>query len=250
MVSIKSDREIELMRHAGHVNYLCHKLLMSHIKPGITTKQLDKIAYDFILSEDCTPSFLNYNGFPASICTSVNDEIVHGIPGNRKLKNGDIISIDIGVIYKGYHSDSARTFAVGSISEDKMHLLKYTEESLYEGLKQVKPGAKIGDIGSAIEKYAHKYGLGVIEELVGHGVGSNLHESPDVPNYGESGTGMKLKVGMTLAIEPMLNLGSKEICMLDDDWTIVTIDGKPSAHFEHTVLVTVDGCEILTGERK
>ena len=250
MVTIKSEREIELMKQAGHVNYLCHKFLKSHIKPGITTKYLDKIAYDFIISNDCTPSFLDYNGFPASICTSINDEVVHGIPSNRKLKDGDIISVDIGVIYKGYHSDSANTYPVGIISQEMEHLLKHTELSLYEGIAQVKDGARIGDISSAVEKYAHIHNLGVVEELVGHGVGSKLHEDPDVPNYGKANTGMKLRAGMTIAIEPMLNLGTKKIEMLDDEWTIVTKDGKPSAHFEHTVLVTRDGYEILTGERR
>jgi len=249
MVTIKSEREIELMRYAGHVNYLCHELLKSHIRVGVTTKELDQIAYDFIISKNCTPSFLDYNGFPASICTSVNEEVVHGIPSTRKLKNGDIISIDIGVIYKGYHSDSANTYAVGTVSDDKAYLLEHTRASLYEGLSQIKDGCRVGDIGYSIASYARKQRLGVIEELVGHGVGLNLHEDPEVPNYGKMGSGMKLKSGMTIAVEPMLNLGTKEVIMLDDEWTIVTMDSRPSAHFEHTVLVTKDGYEILTGER-
>ena len=250
MVNIKSKREIELMKHAGHVNYLCHEQLKAHIAPGITTSELNRIAHDFIISHECSPSFLNYDGFPGSICTSINDEVVHGIPNNRKLKEGDIISIDIGVKYKGYHSDAARTHAVGTISEEKANLIKYTEESFYEGLKYVKEGARVGDISAAIEKYARAHNLGVVEELVGHGVGTNLHEEPDVPNFGIANSGMRLKSGMVIAIEPMLNLGTKKIEILDDEWTIVTKDGKDSSHYEHTVLVTEDGYEILTGENK
>lgn len=248
MVSLKTEKEIELMKQAGHINYLCHQLLASKIRPGITTKELDKIAYDFIIENGGRPSFLNYEGFPASICVSINDEVVHGIPDDRVLENGDIISIDIGVIYKGYHSDSANTYGVGTISDKKAYLIEHTKKSLYEGLKAVKDGARIGDIGNAIETYAHQHRLGVVRELVGHGVGKHLHEKPDVPNYGHPNTGMVLKAGMTLAIEPMLNLGSRNIYLLDNDWTIVTADGKPSAHFEHTVLVTEDGYIILTGE--
>lgn len=248
MITIKNEKEIELMKYAGHINYLTHKLLKEKICPGITTKELDKIAYDFITSQGCTPSFLNYQGYPASICTSINDEVVHGIPSNRKLKNGDIISIDIGVIYKGYHSDSANTYSVGTISTEKEHLLTHTKQALYEGLKEVKAGAKLGNVSAKIEEYAHRHRLGVVEELVGHGVGSQLHEQPDIPNYGKYNTGVTLKEGMTLAIEPMLNLGTKRIYLLEDGWTVITQDGKPSAHFEHTVLVTKEGYIILTGE--
>ena len=248
MISIKSEREISLMRKAGNIVYRTHKYLEPYIKPGITTKELDKLAYDFIISQDATPSFLNYNGFPGSICTSVNDEVVHGIPSNRKLKNGDIIGIDIGANYKGYHGDSAWSYKVGSVSKEKEYLLEHTEKALFEGLKQVKPGNRIGDISNAIETYANAHNLGVVRELVGHGVGSNLHEEPDVPNYGKKGTGPLLKEGMTIAIEPMLNLGTHKIYILDDDWTIITRDGSPSAHFEHSVVVTKDGYRILTGD--
>ena len=247
MITIKSEREIELLREAGRLTYLTHKEVEKYIKPGITTKELDKIAEKFILSKGCTPSFKNYNGFPASICTSVNDEVVHGIPSNRKLKEGDIISVDIGVCYKGYHGDSAWTYPVGDISKDKEYLLEHTEKSLFMGLAEIKPGNKIGDISYAIESYATEYGLGVVKELVGHGVGTSVHEDPDVPNFGEKGTGPRLKKGMVIAVEPMLNLGSPNIVMLDDDWTIETEDYSPSAHFEHTVVVTDDGYEILTG---
>ena len=248
MISIKSEREISLMRKAGNIVYKTHKYLESYIKPGITTKELDKLAYDFITSLDATPSFLNYDGFPGSICTSINEEVVHGIPSNRKLKDGDIIGIDIGACYKGYHGDSAWSYQVGSVSREKAYLLEHTEKALFEGLKQVKPGNRIGDISSAIEEYATSHNLGVVRELVGHGIGTNVHEKPDVPNFGKKGTGPILKEGMTIAIEPMLNLGTRKIYLLEDDWTIITQDGKPSAHFEHTVVVTKDGYQILTGD--
>ncbi len=248
MVNIKTKEEIELMKHSGHINYLCHKLLEKNLRPGITTKELEDIAKKFMEENDCTSSTIGYEGYPGYLCISVNDEVVHGIPGKRKLKNGDIVSLDISIKYKGYHSDSAATYAVGTVSEKKKGLMEHTKEALYEGIKQVKEGATLGDIGHAIEQCAHKYHLGVVRELCGHGVGTELHEDPNVFNYGKPHTGMVLKAGMTIAIEPMLNLGTREVCMLDDDWTIVTLDGKPSAHFEHTVLVTKDGYEILTGE--
>lgn len=246
MITIKSKEEIALMKKAGEIVYLTHQTLIPYIKEGITTKQLDEIAEKFILSMNATPSFKNYNGYPTSICTSINEEVVHGIPSNRKLKNGDIISIDIGACYKGYHGDSAWSYKVGEISSEKAYLLKHTELALYEGLKQVKPGNYLNDIGTAIEKYAKAHHLGVVRELVGHGVGRHLHEDPDVPNYNIKKKGPLLKEGMTIAIEPMLNLGTHKVFVLDDDWTIVTGDNKPSAHFEHTVAVTKDGYEILT----
>lgn len=243
---IKSNEEIELLKIAGQIVGDTHNYLKQFIKPGITTKELDKLAYDYIISRDATPSFLNYEGYPASICTSVNEEVVHGIPSDRVLQEGDIISIDIGACYKGYHGDSAWSYPVGNIDEEKKYLLEHTEKSLYEGLSVIKPGMKIGDIGYAIEQYALKHKLGVVKELVGHGVGKHLHESPDVPNYGKKNTGMTLRKGMVIAVEPMLNLGDSNIYILDDDWTIITADDKPSAHFEHTVVVTKDGYEILT----
>ena len=248
MISIKSEYEISLMKKAGNIVYQTHKYLQPYIKPGITTKELDKLAYDYIISQDAIPSFLNYEGFPASICTSINEEVVHGIPSNRKLKNGDIIGIDIGANYKGYHGDSAWSYKVGNVTKEKEYLLEHTEKSLYEGLKEVRPGNHIGDISNAIETYAKNHHLGVVKELVGHGVGNHLHEEPDVPNYGKKGSGPILKEGMTIAIEPMLNLGTSKIYILDDDWTIITRDGLPSAHFEHTVVVTKDGYKILTGD--
>ena len=247
MITIKSDREIELLRIAGKIVHETRMYLVPFIKEGITTKELDELAEKFILSKGATPSFKGYEGFPCTICASINEEVVHGIPDNRKLRNGDIISIDIGACYKGYHGDSAWTFAVGDISPKKQELMKHTKESLFIGLKQVKPGNHIGDIGHAIEEHAKKYNLGVVRELVGHGVGTSVHEEPDVPNYGKEKTGPVLKEGMVLAIEPMLTLGRRDICILDNDWTIVTEDNSPAAHYEHTVVVTKDGVEILTG---
>lgn len=246
MISIKSEREIELLKVAGQIVGDTHKYLIPFIKPGITTKELDNLAHKYIISRGATPSFLGYEGYPGSICTSVNEEVVHGIPSNRKLKNGDIISIDIGACYKGYHGDSAWTYTVGHVNKEVLDLMKHTEESLFAGLSVVKEGAHISDIGYAVSEVAKKYNLGVVKELVGHGVGSHLHEDPDVPNYGRQGTGPVLKAGMVIAVEPMLNLGTPNIYILDDDWTIITADDKPSAHFEHTVVVTKDGYEILT----
>lgn len=247
MISIKSSREIELLRIAGNIVYQTHMYLKPFIKEGITTKELDKLAEEFILSKGATPSFKGYNDYPASICTSINEEVVHGIPSKRRLRNGDIISIDIGACYKGYHGDSAWTYAVGHISDQKKFLMEHTEKSLFVGLSMIKPGNRIGDIGNAIYEYATSHKLGVVRELVGHGVGTNVHEEPDVPNFGKAKTGPVLKEGMVLAIEPMITLGRRDICILDDDWTIETVDNSPSAHFEHTIVVTKDGYEILTG---
>ncbi len=248
MITIKSEYELSLMREAGKIVYDTHKYLKPFIKPGITTGELDKMAHDYIVSRDAFPSCLNYEGYPKSICISVNEEVVHGIPGKRKLKNGDIVTLDICACYKGYHGDSAWSYPVGDISEEKAYLLEHTEKALYEGLSKVKAGVRLGDISNAIEEYATSHKLGVVRELVGHGIGSNLHEDPEVPNYGRKNTGPVLKEGMTIAVEPMLNLGTRKVYLLDDDWTIVTGDNKPSAHFEHTIIVTRDGYEILTGD--
>ena len=246
MISIKSDHEIELLRIAGKIVYQTHQYLKPFIKEGITTLELDKLAEDFIRSKGATPSCKGYHGFPATLCTSINDEVVHGIPSKRKLKNGDIITLDICACYKGYHGDSAWTYVVGEVSEDVKRLMKGTHEALFAGLEQVKPGNRIGDISNAVETVAKKYHLGVVRELCGHGVGHNLHEDPDIPNYGKAGCGPLIKEGMVFAVEPMLNLGDRDVCMLDDGWTIVTYDESYSAHFEHTVLVTKDGYEMLT----
>lgn len=246
MISIKTPREIELMRVAGEIVGDTHKYLIPYLKPGITTKKIDSLAREYIIKRGAFPSCYHYEGYPANICISINEEVVHGIASNRKLKEGDIVTLDICACFKGYHGDSAWTYAIGNISDEKKHLMKYTENALYEGLKQVKEGAHIGDIGNAIETYALEHSLGVVKELVGHGVGNNLHEDPDVPNYGKKGTGPILKSGMVIAVEPMLNAGTADIYLLDDDWTVITADDKPSAHFEHTVLVTENGYEILT----
>ena len=248
MITLKSQREIELLKIAGNIVYQTHQYLKPYVKEGITTKELDKLAEDFIRSKGATPSFKGYEGFPSTLCTSINSEVVHGFPSDRKLKNGDIISIDIGACYKGYHGDSAWTYTVGEVDEKTKQLLKDTEKALFVGLAQVKPGNRIGDIGYAIEQYAHKHNLGVVEELCGHGVGTSVHEDPEVPNYGTPNTGPRLKEGMVIAVEPMLTLGSPRIFVHDNDWTIDTQDGSLSAHFEHTVAVTKDGYQILTGE--
>jgi len=246
MINIKTAREIELMEMASSIVGKTHKYLEPFIKPGITTKELDKLAEDFIRSHDATPSFKGYMDYPTATCISLNEQVVHGIPSNRKLKKGDIISIDIGACYKGYHGDSGWTYIVGEVSKETAYLLEHTEIALYKGIEQVRPGAHIGDIGAAIEAYAKEHHLGVIRELVGHGIGTCVHEDPDVPNYGKKGTGPILKEGMVIAIEPMLTLGKRYVVLEDDDWTISTEDGSPSAHYEHTVLVTKDGYKILT----
>ena len=246
MITIKSEKEIELMREAGRMMSKTHQYLKTLVKPSITTEEINKLGEEYIISLGGVPTCKGYEGFPAGICTSVNDEVVHGIPSKRKLKNGDIITLDLVIGYKGYQADSAWTYAVGEINDKKKYLMEHTEIALYEGIKMVKPGNRIGDISHAVEEYAKKHHLGVVKELVGHGIGKEMHEDPNVPNYGKPGTGPILKEGMTICIEPMLNYGTADIYILDDGWTIITQDGKPSAHFEHTVLVTKDGYEILT----
>ena len=247
MITLKSERELALMREAGHIVALAHKAVKEAIKPGISTADLDKIAYDVITSNGAIPSFLNYNGFPATICASVNEVVIHGIPSkNTILKDGDIISVDIGANYKGYHGDCAKTFFVGSVSEEKRQLVEVTTQSLYEGLKVARPGNRLSDISHAIEEYAKSFGYSVVLEYTGHGVGHALHEDPAVPNYGAPGKGPILKKGMTLAIEPMVNMGTHRIRVLKDNWTVVTQDKKPSAHYEHSIVITDDGYEILT----
>lgn len=248
MITIKSKREIELLQIAGNIVYETHKYLKPYIKEGVKTKDLDALAEKFIRSKNATPSFKGYEGFPSALCISINSEVVHGFPSDRVLKSGDIVSIDIGACYKGYHGDSGWTYAVGKIDEEKSYLLKHTEKSLYVGLEQVKPGNRIGDIGYAIEQYARQHNLGVVKELCGHGVGTSVHEDPEVPNYGTKNTGPRLKEGMVLAIEPMLTSGRPQIFIHENNWTIDTEDGRPSAHFEHTIVVTADGYKILTGE--
>lgn len=246
MITIKSDREIELMKEAGKMVSMTHQYLKKYIKPGITTKELDQLAEQYIYSLGGVPTCKGYEGFPTSLCTSVNDTVVHGIPSDDKLKEGDIITIDMVIGYKGYQGDAAWTYAVGKISDEKKYLMEHTEKALYEGIKMIKPGAHVGDISAAIETYAKKYHLGIVEELCGHGIGREMHEDPEVANYGIRGTGPRLKEGMVICVEPMLNLGTSAIHVLDDNWSVKTNDGKPSAHYEHTVLITKDGYNILT----
>ena len=216
------------------------------IRPGMTTKELDTVVRKYITSHGAKPSFLGYGGFPGSACISVNDEVIHGIPGPRKLEEGDIVSVDVGAYIDGYHGDSCKTFAVGEISENAKALMKSTEESLYLAIKMVRPGVRLGDIGAAIQKYNEENGFSVVREFVGHGVGKDLHEEPEVPNYGKEGHGIRLTAGMVIAIEPMINEGTAAIKVMPDEWTVKTVDGKLSAHFEHTIAVTSDGAFILT----
>lgn len=248
MINIKTKKEIELIRVACSITRDAIKYLEDKIKPGVTTEELNQLAHDYILSKDATPAFKGFGGFPKSICTSINETVAHGIPDNTKLKNGDIISIDLGVCYKGYYGDSAYTFQVGNTDEKIVNLINKTKEALYIGIQKAVAGNRIGDISSVIGDYADKNNISVVRELAGHGIGSNLHEDPNIPNYGKSNTGPLLKENMVIAIEPMFNLGTRNIIIGNDDWNIKTLDGKPSAHFEHTILITKDSYEILTGE--
>ena len=250
MITIKSPREVELLRIAGNVVYKTHQYLKPFVKEGITTEKLNRLGEEYILSQGCTLSFKGYEGFPAGICMSVNSEVVHGFPSKRKLKNGDILTMDIGACWKGYHGDSGWTYAVGEVSDDAKYIMEHTEKALYVGLEQVKPGNRIGDISHAIEEYAKEHNLGVVRELCGHGVGTDVHEDPEVPNYGEAGTGPKLREGMVIAIEPMLTMGSPKVFLHENNWTVETQDKSLAGHYEHTVVVTKDGYEILTGEIK
>lgn len=246
-VTIKSSREIELMREAGKILAKTHEELKKNLKPGMSTWDIDRIGEEIIRSYGCIPSFKNYNGYPASICVSVNDEVVHGIPHKKHyIQEGDIVSLDAGVIYKGYHSDAARTHGIGEISDEAKKLIEVTRQSFFEGIKFAKPGNHLNDISSAIQKYAESFGYGVVRDLVGHGIGSHLHEDPEVPNFARKRKGILLQPGMTLAIEPMINVGSYEVVWMDDDWTVVTEDGSLSAHYENTILITEDGPEILS----
>ncbi|QOV19785.1 type I methionyl aminopeptidase [Blautia liquoris] len=246
-VSIKNAREIELMRYAGHLLEKVHDELGQAIKPGMSTWDIDHLGEEIIRSFGCTPNFLNYEGYPASICVSVNQEVVHGIPKkNRILKEGDIVSLDAGLIYKGYHSDAARTHAVGEISDEAEKLIQVTEQSFFEGIRMAKAGNHLHQISAAIGNYAESFGYGVVRDLTGHGIGTHLHEDPMIPNFACKSRGIRLQPGMTLAIEPMITQESPEIYWLDDDWTVVTADGKLSAHYENTILITEDEPEILT----
>ena len=247
MIKIKSQEEIELMRIACRITRDTLKVVENSIKVGVSTKELDEIAYNYIISQGATPSFKNYCGFPASICASINDTVVHGIPNkNIILKEGDLISIDVGAKYKGYNGDAARTFPVGKIDSKTKRLIKITEQSFFEGIKGLKSGAYVGDISHRVQTFVEKNGYSVVRELVGHGVGKDLHEDPNVPNFGRAGSGPRLTANMIIAIEPMVNMGERNVIFLPDGWTCKTRDGMPSAHYENTVLITEEGVEILT----
>lgn len=246
-ISIKSEREIQLMRESCKMLAKVHEEMAKIIRPGISTYDIDKLGDKLIRSMGCTPNFLDYNGFPASICVSVNEEVVHGIPNkHRILKDGDIVSLDCGLIYKGYHSDAARTYAVGEVTPEVQQLMDVTKQAFFEGIKYAKAGNHLFDISNAIDAYVSQFGYGIVRELVGHGIGTALHEDPQIPNFKQNRRGPKLAAGMTLAIEPMINLGRADVEWLDDDWTVVAEDGLPSAHYENTILITDGEPEILT----
>ena len=246
-VTIKSAREIELMREAGRILARVHQDLGKEIKPGMSTLDVDRLGEEMIRSYECIPSFKNYCGYPASICVSVNEEVVHGIPRKDKiLQEGDIVSLDAGVIYKGYHSDAARTVAVGEISKEAQDLIDRTRQSFFEGMKKAVAGKHLHDIGAAIGTYAESFGYGVVRDLVGHGIGTHLHEAPEIPNFKQFRRGIKLRPGMTLAVEPMINMGTPEVVWMDDEWTVVTEDMSLSAHYENTILITEGRPEILS----
>ena len=246
-VTIKSAKEIELMREAGRLLEIVHDEMGSIIKPGVSTMEINECGDRVIRKLGCVPNFLNYGGFPASICVSVNEEVVHGVPRrDHILKEGDIVSLDAGLIYKGYHSDADRTHAVGKVSEDVQRLLDATKQSFFEGIKMARPGNHLYDISNAIDAYISGFGYGIVQDLVGHGIGTSLHEDPQIPNFRQKKKGMKLIPGMTLAVEPMINMGTWKVVWLEDEWTVVTRDHKPSAHYENTILITDGEPEILT----
>lgn len=247
MIQIKNSEQLALMKEAGRITGEALVFIREHVREGVSTYELDKLIRHFIEKNGARPSFLNYAGFPASACISINDEVIHGIPShNRILQEGDIVKIDVGACYKGFHGDAARTIPVGKVSEEAQRLIEVTRQSFFEGAAAAKPGMRIGDVGSEIQKYAESFGFSVVRPYVGHGVGHELHEQPDVPNYGTAGHGVRLCSGMTIAIEPMINAGVKEVRDLPDGWTVKTADGKLSAHYENTVAILPDGPRILT----
>ncbi len=246
LISLKSQRELEMMRRAGRITAGARALAGKMVAPGVTTLQIDTAVRRFIESHGAKPSFLGYGGFPGSACISVNDEVIHGIPGHRKLKEGDIVSVDVGAYIDGFHGDCAGTFPCGQVSEEALRLIRVTEQSFWAGLKQAVPGKRVSDISHAVQQLAESYGYGVVREYVGHGVGSKLHEAPEVPNYGPAGHGPRLQVGMVIAVEPMINMGGKEIRNMKDGWTVRTADGSMAAHYENTIAITEHGPEILT----
>jgi len=246
MIVLKTTPQLELMRIAGRVSAQALQLAGEMVRPGITTGQIDKKVHQFILSQNARPSFLGYGGFPASVCVSVNDTVIHGIPGGRVIQEGDVVSIDVGACYRGYHCDNAATFPAGKISEKAQALLEATQQSLYKGISAATVGNRVGDIGHAVQSYIEPLGYNVVRKFVGHGVGKDMHEAPEVPNFGKAGIGLRLAAGMTIAIEPMINMGDGDIKILPDGWTVLTVDGSLSAHFEHTIAITEGGPVILT----
>ena len=247
MIVLKTSRELALMRQAGRISAGALRIAGESIEPGITTAEIDKIAYDYILSQGAKPNFLNYNGFPATACISINDEVIHGIPSkSRVIKEGDIVSLDLGAVFEGYHGDNAATFACGDISAEAKRLIDTTRESLYKGIEMAVFGNRVSDISNAIQQYVEARGYSVVRDFIGHGVGASLHEAPEVPNFGKPGRGPRLVPGMTLAIEPMINMGTHAVKVLNDGWTVKTVDGKLSAHFEHSIAITKDKPLILT----
>ena len=246
MIKIKNNQEIALMREAGKITAGALALAATLVRPGVSLIHIDSEIHRFITSHGAIPSFLHYNGFPASACISVNDEVIHGIPGKRLLTEGDIVKVDVGACYKGYHGDAARTLFCGEVSEDAKRLERITRESFFEGIKYADPSHRLGDISHAIQEHVESAGFSVVKDFVGHGVGAHLHEDPEIPNYGKAGRGTRLYEGMTLAIEPMVNFGTAEVSVLDNDWTVVTDDGALSAHYENSILITENGPEILT----
>jgi methionyl aminopeptidase len=246
MIVLKNSHQLSRMKDAGRISADALHIAGRAVQPGITTAEIDNLVREFILKQGAKPSFLNYNGYPASACISVNNVVIHGIPGQYKIKNGDIVSIDVGAFYEGYHGDNAATFACGEISQQARRLMDVTRECLREGIKAAQPGARIGDIGHAVSQYAEDNGFSVVRQYIGHGVGENMHEEPDVPNYGKQGRGLRLMPGMTIAIEPMINEGGAAVKTMPDGWTVKTCDGKLSAHFENTIAITEDGPVILT----
>ena len=247
MIVLKTGRELKIMREACRISATALKLIGNAVEPGVTTAELDRMAEEYIRSEGATPNFKNYQGYPATACISINNEVIHGIPSkSRKLMPGDIVSVDLGAQFDGYHGDNAATFACGDISDEAKRLMDATEQSLYEGIAAARSGGRIGDIGHAVQSYIEARGYSVVRQFVGHGIGTKLHEAPEVPNFGTPGRGIRLMPGMTLAIEPMVNVGSPDVKVLPDGWTVLTRDGSLSAHFEHTVVITPDGPQILT----
>jgi len=246
MIVLKTKSELALMRIAGRISAQALRIAGEMVRPGITTAQIDREVHKFILSQGAAPSFLGYGGFPASACISLNDTVIHGIPGSRLINEGDIISIDVGAYYKGYHCDNAATFPAGKVSPAAQALMDTTAQSLYKGIDEARVGNRVGDISSAVQKYVESFGYSVVRKYVGHGVGKEMHESPEVPNFGKKGSGPRLVAGMTLAIEPMINQGVSDVKVLSDGWTVLTADGQLSAHYEQTVLITESGPIILT----